>query len=364
MNRNHYLLVAVLVAGALVLPSMAGSPSGGDRIHEDIVLHPHNGSNGAYASFDEDGELQLDFGATNTAVEGSGVNPNAKTPVDDVFNVTYTGSEAVDVWLTTELQGVTFYQGDDQTRELLGESNAVTLGPTQTLEVGVLVDTTGPTDFGHDEFTIHADGVSTDEETPTDDPPATTTEPPSGTTTEADGGSGDGDFDLNLNPGSGPADTDGTTDDGPIEPDEEATIIVTNATLESSTTMAGESVVVNTTVENVGDADGQATIRLYANNESVASGLVRVPAGETRTVAYRPSFPTPGEYELRVEDEDAGTLLVRSPGTGTPVETTAADPAGDPGSDSSDGFDWPLLLVVLALAAVLAVAGYKYFAPP
>lgn len=164
MKRTLLIVVMIAAAGGLVYPSLAASFSGGDQIHENVTIEPHTGPNGAYARMVDDGtgdsELRLDFGASNPAVEGEGVIKNGTTPFDRVFNITYTGSEDVRVWVSTNVTGLTFYRADDPTATLAQRENGAVLQSNETLVVGILIDTTETTQFSNDEYTIHVESAT------------------------------------------------------------------------------------------------------------------------------------------------------------------------------------------------------------
>lgn len=152
--RTHLALAVLALAGALVLPTAAVPFTSSDQVHGELELAPHAGPNGDYAVVNTDDEIALRFDASNPTVEGEGVNAGTATPFHRVFNVTYTGERYAEVWLTTEIEGVDFYRADDPDDSVEGRENEVTLGPGETLQVGVLVDATE--DVSGDQFTVHA----------------------------------------------------------------------------------------------------------------------------------------------------------------------------------------------------------------
>jgi hypothetical protein len=423
MNRNHLLLVAVVVAGVLLLPSAAAPFTGsGDQVHEDLVMQPHAGPNGDYAVMESSGgtgtELALRFGPSNPNVDGDGVNADSVTPVDRVFNITYTGDRSAEVWLESNVDGVSFYRDGDPTDSLAGSDNSVTLGPNGTLVVGVLVDTRNRQTLRGDSFTVHAeiaDGETTTGGTPTETtvtvgtrtetttagtPTERTTggtpteETPTGTTTDgtptetttegaptepttqesgsgSDGGDSGGEVtgqvvtdEMTQAPGTttaeGEVSTVTTTEVTGTVTDRELEFRVIEATVQQTTVQPGETVTIDGTVENIGERDGTATVRLYANGGQVATAQVFVPAGETRQVSYVHAFDSPGEYELRVEGTLAGTVdVVQETAIGqTPAPATTAAPAEEPTPEPSTS-DFPWLLLAL-LAVLVLLVGYLF----
>lgn len=156
MNRTILSLVAVSVAGTLLVSSGAVPLFDGptDRIAHDVELAPSDGPNGEYAYLDDDGELVVDISASNHNLDAEGVNPNGITFIDDVFHVRYNGSEHADVWLTHESDAVTFYARGEP---IESQSSSVTLGPNESVAVGLRIDTTdGGGDGFIDDITVHA----------------------------------------------------------------------------------------------------------------------------------------------------------------------------------------------------------------
>ncbi|MFC7069035.1 PGF-pre-PGF domain-containing protein [Halobaculum lipolyticum] len=149
MKRLAAALALLALSGALVFPSAAApfALTQSDRIAQDVALVPGSGPNGDYAYLDEDDELVVDLTASNPNLAGDveGVNPDGVTTLADVFRVRYNGSRYAHVWITDESDAVTFTV-DGQPID--SESSNVTLGPNESVAVGVVVDTTGGTADG------------------------------------------------------------------------------------------------------------------------------------------------------------------------------------------------------------------------
>jgi len=98
---------------------------------------------GGYASQTSSGELALDFTGDYAADNGGGgVNANAVTDVDRVFNITNQGTQPVAVWVEDGgVSEVMFYQDADGTT-IEDSSNAATVAPGETVQVSVEFDTT------------------------------------------------------------------------------------------------------------------------------------------------------------------------------------------------------------------------------
>ena len=108
--------------------------------------------------------------------EAEGLNPDAISRFDDVFRIQNDGTEKLDVYITDNLDKVTWYTGGDPTDSLEGSGNSVTLHPfdeeadtdddsdpaASEVNVGVEIDLTGKTSTGDvftgdDKFTIIAE---------------------------------------------------------------------------------------------------------------------------------------------------------------------------------------------------------------
>ena len=114
--------------------------------------------------------------------EAEGLNPDAISRFDDVFRIQNDGTEKLDVYITDNLDKVTWYTGGDPTDSLEGSDSSVTLAPfdeaadtdddgdpegssdpaASEVNVGVEIDLTGVTSTGDvfngdDKFTIIAE---------------------------------------------------------------------------------------------------------------------------------------------------------------------------------------------------------------
>lgn len=227
-------MVVALATAALLVPTGA-APFGTDTVNEDLSMAPAEGPNGDYAILNEDEEIELLLSDANPAVEGGGVDGNAVTPLSRVFTITYTGDESADIWLTDDSEDVRFYRGDDADDSLEGPENSVTLEPSESLAVGLLVDTRGDNDVESAEtFTVHAEGPDSGEESPEDDETDDTDGPEDDDSDvgeedddgdDSEGGDVEDDSQV-VTPTPGPpteTDTEPSTPDGPAEDDETPT---------------------------------------------------------------------------------------------------------------------------------------------
>lgn len=100
----------------------------------------------------------------------------------------------------------------------------------------------------------------------------------------------------------------------------EAQIIVTNVTVNRTAVAVNESVTVNATLRNDGDANGTYTASLQTiqglNRTQVETRTVGVPAGDERTVRYETAFAEPGNHTVSVNGSQAGPVVVGAAGGG------------------------------------------------
>ncbi|QLH77551.1 hypothetical protein HZS55_09680 [Halosimplex rubrum] len=136
-----------------------------------------------------------------------------------------------------------------------------------------------------------------------------------GNGTTANGTDGDG------TAGNGTA-ADGTAGNGTAsgdgEPSGEATIFVSNVTVNRTAVAVNESVAVNVTLANEGDADGTYTAGLQTlqgtNVSFVGTETVAVPAGERRGAQFTTNFSTTGNHTVMVNGTQAGPVVVGAGG--------------------------------------------------
>lgn len=185
--RLRLLAVLVFVVAGLVVPTAAVTTGGEDRGATAVSLAPHDGPNGEYAAV-ENGELEIDF---------DGLNDEAETTAHDVFNVTSTADQPIEVWVETDDAAISAYEGETP-KSTLGSEQTRTLQPGETVSVGFRIDTHGS---GPDTETVTI-GVRIPDE---------------------DGGEGGG--------GGGPDDDGAATDDGTDQTDGETGEETTNESL-------------------------------------------------------------------------------------------------------------------------------------
>lgn len=297
MTSVRLLAAAAVLAVTLAVPTVAISLA--DDTGGSVQFEPSS----PHATI-EDGELTLDFEA---------LTERATTTFDDVFSVAVTDDEVHSIWLSHEVEGLTFYADGDRTQEL-NESNRLELDAGESATVGLSIDTREAV-TGTGTFTVHVEYAEDDP----DDP---------GTP-----GPGPG-------PGPGePADPDpDDPDDEPVE-ETDGDLNVTNATLERTEVTSGEAFAVTGIVEV--DGDGEEAVRgpvaLEIDGWLVDSQSVAVDPGETVQVVFEWRIDEPGSYDVSVGSEPAGTLTVTEPDDvrsaavrqlSSPLTAAMAPPAG------------------------------------
>lgn len=161
-RRTLALAVLVLAAGSLVFATGAAVLEGpaDTGVDDRLAVQPADGPNGNYSYLNDDDEIVVDISAANPNLppDFEGVNPDALASADGIFTITYTANERAHVWVNnSEGDGsVTFTAGGDS---IEGESNGVTLGPDESVAIGLDIDARGAvagTQLGPDTFSIGA----------------------------------------------------------------------------------------------------------------------------------------------------------------------------------------------------------------
>lgn len=110
-------------------------------------------------------------------------------------------------------------------------------------------------------------------------------------------------------------------DDGPAADTERAPrsdITVTNVTVNETAPTVGDTVRIDVTATNRGDANGTYPFSVRLNDSSVATHEISVPAGTTRTGSYEQNLTTTGELSVagtpvtNVSEASGGSLLPAS----------------------------------------------------
>ena len=182
----------------------------------------------------------------------------------------------------------------------------------------------------------------------------------------------------------------GSNGGGGGEPPGTPSINVTAATLSATEIEPGDSVTVETTLENDGDGDGTTSVSLHVDGEGVTSKKVLVRANGTSTIHFSYTPDEAGEYELVVANRTAGTVTAAEQSTATPgdgggsttatqtptatptlTEAPAATETPDDGGggaptpeDTGGGGLGPFVIVALvAVIAGIAGAGFLVLRP-
>ncbi|QZA88507.1 DUF1102 domain-containing protein [Salinarchaeum sp. IM2453] len=94
--------------------------------------------NSSYASIDDDGHLQIKMSEGNDDTIGDGVNPNAITNFESVFQITNQGTQRINVWIEHDSEYVDF-EINGQVIESPEESVSVDVGESEIVDI--VVDT-------------------------------------------------------------------------------------------------------------------------------------------------------------------------------------------------------------------------------
>ncbi|SDM92523.1 PGF-pre-PGF domain-containing protein [Halogranum gelatinilyticum] len=136
---------------------------------------------------------------------------------------------------------------------------------------------------------------------------------------------------------------------------------IESTSLGTESVAVDETVTVEASVSNNGDAAGTQTVTLTANGDVVDEQDVQLDAGESTTVTFDVSFGEAGTYDLAVNGNGAGSLEVVQQDTGTDEPGDQTSPSEvTPGEGDGDGGSGALVpvLVVFVLLALALVAYY------
>ncbi|AKH96609.1 DUF1102 domain-containing protein [Halanaeroarchaeum sulfurireducens] len=167
IRRPSRLVVVLALVGALSLAVSTGavSWSGADMLgdtgtDEELMMEPTS----EYAYLDDDNETVIDLTRSNDALDANGVNPDARTTVDDVAALRYNGSEYATVYVTHDSDAITI-TNDGQPIDAVNDS--VNLTPEdRTVSLDLVIDTTNTSkNTLGGTLTIHAEGSEEPEST-------------------------------------------------------------------------------------------------------------------------------------------------------------------------------------------------------
>ncbi|MCU4744321.1 right-handed parallel beta-helix repeat-containing protein [Natronoglomus mannanivorans] len=165
------------------------------------------------------------------------------------------------------------------------------------------------------------------------------------------------------------------TPDPEPEPTPEAEMSVTGVSLSETEVTVGESLAVEATLENTGNASGTEDVTLTISGDVVESQPVSLEAGESTVVEFTHVFDATGDFSVRVEGESGGVVAVVDSHTdegradddhaddeGIDDDHADDDYADDEGvdddhadDDSIPGFGVGVTLFAVALAVALVV---------
>lgn len=140
----------------------------------------------------------------------------------------------------------------------------------------------------------------------------------------------------------------------------QASMEVTDATVEPTSVTIDESVEVTATIENTGNAQGTFDAVLQVDGDDVTTQSVTVNAGETTTVTFEHTFDATGDHTVAVSGTDAGTVEVTS-GDSDTTTTTTTTTTTPPADDDDGGSNLPLYLGITAvIVGAVVVFIYLY----
>ncbi len=323
--------IAAVAVVFLALSFGSGAFAAGDQLEdgEDIYVTTGESPHGdAYAEM-VDGELQI-------SVERA--NQEARTWIDDVFRMGYGGATSADVWVEHEGNGVSFYDSST-VDEIQSPEESVTLETGDTLDVGILVDSTTST-VSLSEVTLKAQidrGADEDGEDVEQD------EPDTGLSGVQVSGELVTDPDVEVEDETievGLGDVSVSVD----EPDLRYTVDVSPDTI-----VAGESVTAVVTASNDGPVAGSADVEIRVDGDIVQTDEYTVEPESSETRSYVIGFDEPGEYVVAVGEDS--TVVVVEP-RGLAGQIGAVVNAFTPGTP---GAPWASL-VVAALVTLTSIA--------
>jgi len=107
---------------------------------------------------------------------------------------------------------------------------------------------------------------------------------------------------------------------------------ITDALIDVETAVVGDTVTIQTFIENTGGADGLYEAELLINETVVDQRRTSIPPGGTAQLNFPRAFDAPRTYEVRVNNFTVGEVTVRQGESAT--EESTATPEGEPGGPS------------------------------
>ena len=354
-------ILSVAVIASLLLPAGAivgtmGAPSedvfDGEPSVEMAAYDGPDG-NGQYVETGADGEIRIDLA-------DPGVTTNALTGIERVVNITNTDTTSVTVWVSHDGGDAVTLYNDATGAPIEAESSAIELSPGEAITMSIDIDSTGAevNEQLLSTVTLHAKydatasgfGVTIDEipsgvsegETVSVKTTVTNNGDTAGTETvelvvdgevvdqrEVSLGAGNStavafSFDANRTDATvtvraGGSSSQRTVAVAPLEFD--VTIDAIPAEVSE-----GETVAVNTTVTNTGDAAGTQTVEFVVNDEVV----------DRRDVSLNPGESTGVDFSFEAGSDDA-TVTVRAGDNSSQRTVTVTTPTASSGGGGGGG---------------------------
>ncbi|WP_247730142.1 CARDB domain-containing protein [Halovivax limisalsi] len=387
------VLLSAAGAGAIAAPALAQDdepPALPAAYYGEVLIDGEPAPEGtlvtAYVGGEKRGSISVgadgQFGRPaigEEKLEVPGDSEDASEPVTFRVNGQTVDAEPAVTWASSDLQEVTLSGSDIGERSyqvsIDDEESTTEIQPNDSATVAAVVENTGevttPTTV---EFSLDGgdfDGDVVGKRTIEGLAPGETTTIPFAVRLDDEGeyeatvdlidfGSATTTITVDEDAGSAPGPSLPPAPSDPSEPN----LQVTAATLSDSTVAVGASVTAEGTIENLGEAEGTATVSLAIDGEAVASEEVTLKGGATTAVSFEHTFEEAGTYEVSVGGTTAGTVTVEEPsGDGEDGEDGTDD--GEDGEDGTDGADGgdddsiPGFGAIAALIATLALAGRR-----
>lgn len=353
MNRKLAAVGLLLVFVALAVGSGA-FPSGDELTDPEadgsVFLAPADSPNGeAYVELRDD----------EIVVTIERVNPSAETLINELFEVGYEGNGTAEVWIRHGSDSVTFLDGNGAPIENETQSDRLFLSSGEVSEVGMEVNSKAPAERLEQVTLVALIPTSERDDIIVSPPPTEGGEgggggggdggtfvpspqptPDSDTGTDIGTGAGGDRAFLNVDLGQLTVQfrqpefvyaTDVSDDEVGISPGAVSQGVAT--VIDEEEPVTEETIFVDGTVENTGNAFGTAIADLRVNGRSIESREVELAPGENRTVSFALAFDEPGRYEVAVGDSEPVTVFVTEEGI--------------------DIFPWALVAAILSLIALI-----------
>ncbi|WP_276260831.1 hypothetical protein [Haloglomus litoreum] len=306
---NRYTIVAAVVAVLALSGAVATVAVDTDEPVERVELAPASGPNGEYAEIGDDGQLDIRIeGGEGVSYEG--INPDSRTLIDGVFVVRNERSRPVTVFLRDESDSVTLYAGEER-ESVEGESNARELAPSETLAVGLRVESAGTQ---REALLLESIDLVTRVPTPTPGTPPVESPPP-GTPPETPPGQGEPPG--GGAPGGGGGGGGGGGVGAPPEP-RTGDAQVDEVRLLDERIGIDETARIRVDLINAAGAPDDIELTVQEDGTAIGSRTVEVGGVTQSTVRLRYDPTEPGNRTVSVNGREAGVVQVVPRTTSTP----------------------------------------------